>query len=209
MLFSRFIWNVKKQTYHLSNKMKKYYISAPGGSPEGPFDEETIKKGIEDGTYKSDSLVFSEGMADWEPVSKHIVVAAPASPVPPVPPAPAVPPVPPAPQAGISAAGNTGYSFGQSISSCFKRYAKFDGRACQSEYWWFFLFTFIVGFIPVIGLLASLACIVPSIAVAWRRMHDIGKPGWFALIPIYGLILCAQPSVGPNQFGNAPDAPAN
>lgn len=47
--------------------MKIYYIAVPGGSPVGPLDEEVIKKGVEDGTYKIDSLVFCEGMADWEP----------------------------------------------------------------------------------------------------------------------------------------------
>ncbi|MBQ1960275.1 MAG: DUF805 domain-containing protein, partial [Akkermansia sp.] len=104
-------------------------------------------------------------------------------------------------------AGDGQYSFGQAIASCFKRYAKFDGRARRSEYWWFYLMTSVVSFIPIIGFIGALACIVPMIAVGWRRMHDIGKPGWFILIPIYSLYLAAQPSVGPNEFGAAPAEP--
>lgn len=184
--------------------MKTYYIAVPGGSPVGPLDEEVIKKGVEDGTYKIDSLVFCEGMADWEPLSKHIAVTPPTPAVPPVPVVPAVPPVP---QGGTASAGDGQYSFGQAIASCFKRYAKFDGRARRSEYWWFYLLSNVVCCIPVIGMIVVWACIVPMIAVGWRRMHDIGKPGWFVLIPFYSLYLAAQPSVGPNEFGAAPAEP--
>ena len=97
------------------------------------------------------------------------------------------------------------YSFGQAISSCFKRYATFDGRASKSEFWWFSLFCVLLG----ITYIGSLVTLLPSLAVAWRRMHDVGKPGAFCLIPIYGLILCFQDSQpGPNQYGSAPNPPA-
>jgi uncharacterized membrane protein YhaH (DUF805 family) len=44
--------------------------------------------------------------------------------------------------------------------------------------------------------------LIPSIAVAVRRMHDVGKSGWFVLIPIYGLILaCTQGVKGENEYG--------
>jgi len=76
-------------------------------------------------------------------------------------------------------------SFGEAIKSVFSKYAVFSGRARRSEYWYFYLFTFLVslvlGCIPFLGLLSflwSLAIIIPSIAVSVRRFHDIGKSGW-------------------------------
>lgn len=76
-------------------------------------------------------------------------------------------------------------SFGEAIKSVFSKYAVFSGRARRSEYWYFYLFTFLVslvlGCIPFLGLLSffwSLAIIIPNIAVSVRRFHDIGKSGW-------------------------------
>ncbi|MFH6945639.1 MULTISPECIES: DUF805 domain-containing protein [unclassified Flavobacterium] len=103
----------------------------------------------------------------------------------------------------------------------FENYANFDGRARRKEYWMFFLaniivsiiFGFIVGFIaalisPSITPLAnvySLAVFIPSIAVAIRRMHDIGKSGWYILIPIYNIILLAtEGDKGTNEYGEDP-----
>ena len=84
-------------------------------------------------------------------------------------------------------------SFGEAIKSVFSKYAVFSGRARRSEYWYFYLFTFLVSLvlscIPFVGLLSffwSLAIIIPSIAVSVRRFHDIGKSGWnylFIFIP--------------------------
>jgi len=95
-------------------------------------------------------------------------------------------------------------------------YANFNGRATRPEYWYFFLANFIIGF--VIGLIAgvvpvvmyvsylySLAVLVPSIAVAVRRMHDIGKSGWFILVPILNIVLLAtEGQHGPNEYGPDP-----
>lgn len=84
-------------------------------------------------------------------------------------------------------------SFGEAIKACFQKYATFSGRARRSEYWYFYLFTFLVSFvlncIPLFGFLSSiwwLAQIIPSLAVTVRRFHDIGKSGWnylFIAIP--------------------------
>ena len=67
----------------------------------------------------------------------------------------------------------------------FSKYAVFSGRARRSEYWYFYLFTFLVTLvlecIPFVGLLSfvwTLAIIIPEIAVSVRRFHDIGKSGW-------------------------------
>jgi len=52
-----------------------------------------------------------------------------------------------------------------------------------------------------------LAMLVPNIAVGVRRMHDVGKSGWFLLIPIYNLILaCTEGAKGANENGADPKA---
>lgn len=96
-----------------------------------------------------------------------------------------------------------------------ENYANFNGRARRSEYWWFALMNIIIsvafGFIcgllqmPKLANLYSLAVLVPSIAVGVRRMHDVGKSGWFILIPIYNLILAVtEGEKGTNEYGEDP-----
>ncbi|AWL77971.1 DUF805 domain-containing protein [Capnocytophaga canimorsus] len=98
-----------------------------------------------------------------------------------------------------------------------KQYADFKGRARRKEYWMFTLFNsivfFVLGFIgglmetTVLFSIYYLAIIVPSIAVGVRRMHDVGKSGWFILVPIYNLVLClTEGERGPNQYGPDPKA---
>lgn len=61
-----------------------------------------------------------------------------------------------------------------------------------------------------ISMIYSLAIIVPSIAVAVRRMHDLGKSGWYILIPIYNIVLAAtNGQVGENEYGADPKNPNN
>lgn len=120
-------------------------------------------------------------------------------------------------------------TFGQSISTCFSKYAVFTGRASRSEFWWWTLFTAIIGFLfgipnslhvlqgsgsglPVISYIVSLILFLPSLGVMIRRLHDTGKSGWWCLlnlIPGLGtlilLIFCVQPSQPfPNQYGDVP-----
>lgn len=100
-----------------------------------------------------------------------------------------------------------------------QNYVNFEGRARRSEYWYFFLFNIIISIaLSVVGAIMkspismlsniyALATLLPSIAVAIRRMHDVGKSGWFCLIPIYNIILCATAGdVGDNQYGPDPKA---
>jgi uncharacterized membrane protein YhaH (DUF805 family) len=98
-----------------------------------------------------------------------------------------------------------------------ENYATFSGRARRSEYWYFLLFNVIIaivlGFIgglmgtTVLSNIYSLAVIIPGIAVGVRRMHDVGKSGWFLLIPIYNLILACTDGVnGDNEYGADPKA---
>lgn len=101
--------------------------------------------------------------------------------------------------------------------NAFKNYATFSGRARRSEYWFFFLFTIILstligmlgtalslGFLGIIFFFAS---IIPGIAVTVRRMHDVGKSGWYSLIPFYNLILTlTEGTKGDNEYGSDPKA---
>ncbi|MCE2743744.1 MAG: DUF805 domain-containing protein, partial [Fluviicola sp.] len=62
----------------------------------------------------------------------------------------------------------------------------------------------------IIGNIYSLAVLLPSLAVAVRRMHDVGKSGWFVLIPIYNFILAVtEGDSGSNEYGNDPKSEGN
>ncbi len=83
-------------------------------------------------------------------------------------------------------------TFTQSISTCFGKYATFSGRATRSEFWW--LVAIFAGgwtmlqLTPLAGLsgLVWLVFILPSLAVAVRRLHDGGSTGAL-LIPVFFL----------------------
>ena len=105
-------------------------------------------------------------------------------------------------------------SFSESARICLQKYIDFNGRASRSEYWWFVLLTFALGFIPVIGWLIRLALLLPSLAVQVRRLHDLGRSAWWLLLlvpPIFIiggpvlLIMSAFPGTpGPNRYGPDP-----
>lgn len=57
----------------------------------------------------------------------------------------------------------------------------------------------------LIGGIFSLVVLVPSLSVAVRRMHDVGKSGWFILVPIYNFVLAVtEGDKGENRFGSVP-----
>ena len=122
-------------------------------------------------------------------------------------------------------------SFVDAIKSYFKNYATFTGRARRSEFWYTVLFTFLVSAglsilfpgtmtevngwaiqqnSPIVDLW-SLATLLPSLAVTWRRLHDAGKPGpyfFYIFIPIAGVImlliqLVKDSAPGANAFGGS------
>lgn len=105
-----------------------------------------------------------------------------------------------------------------------KKYAVFSGRAHRKEYWMFFLFNIIIAMLiglvtgftgAILGIgtalsdpasaIYSLAILVPSIAVGVRRMHDIGRSGWWILFPVVNLVfLCLDSQPGDNEYGPNP-----
>ena len=97
-------------------------------------------------------------------------------------------------------------NFGQAISVCLSKYATFTGRASRPEFWWFFLFQILISIAAsmlgdVIAGLVSLGLLLPALAVGTRRLHDIGKSGWWQLImlTVIGLLVLiywwVQPAV--------------
>jgi uncharacterized membrane protein YhaH (DUF805 family) len=107
-----------------------------------------------------------------------------------------------------------------------KNYTVFSGRARRQEYWMFVLFNMIFGIVAmtldnVLGIameslgygplymVYGLVLFLPGLAVAVRRLHDVGKSGWMmliALIPIIGAIwllvlLSTDSNPGENQYG--------
>ncbi len=116
-----------------------------------------------------------------------------------------------------------------------KRYAEFSGRSRRKELWVFALINTIICTVLYVGgmmmagqgsslgtlfsalyVIYALAALVPNLAVDVRRLHDIGKSGWWlliAIVPIVGAIILivwwatdGQP--GDNQYGPNPKSPA-
>jgi uncharacterized membrane protein YhaH (DUF805 family) len=77
-------------------------------------------------------------------------------------------------------------SFPQSIRLGFKNYFRFSGRSTRAEFWWFFLVSApVVVILPTLSpffLIANLALVIPFTSLATRRLHDIGKSGWWLLL---------------------------
>lgn len=109
-----------------------------------------------------------------------------------------------------------------------KDYANFSGRARRSEYWGFMLCFLPVSFVlyflarltdsSIFSILYSiwaLALLLPQLGVNVRRLHDIGKSGWYilvGLIPLVGAIIllvwaCQDSQFGDNQYGPSPKFP--
>jgi hypothetical protein len=89
----------------------------------------------------------------------------------------------------------------------------FMGRATRGEWWGLSILfsvieTVLTVFLVSIGailipVILSLVIVIPQIAVSVRRMHDLDKSGWWILVPVYGLILCAfvGGTSGRNKYG--------
>lgn len=114
------------------------------------------------------------------------------------------------------------------------KYADFEGRAQRQEYWMYTLFVILIfialGIVTGIGaaisdilgvllsgvlVLAAIGLIVPSLAIAIRRLHDTGRSGWWFLISVIPIVsvvgsivllvfYCLDSQPGENQYGPNP-----
>lgn len=115
-------------------------------------------------------------------------------------------------------------TFGEAVKLALTtNYCNFNGRSSRSEFWWYALFTFILGTVinlifsgttaQVVGGIINLALLLPNLGLGVRRMHDIGKSGWYILInliPLVGWIIYIVWAVKdsepvPNQYGPVPN----
>ena len=116
-------------------------------------------------------------------------------------------------------------NFLQSVSACFNKYLTFNGRATRSEFWWFYLFSTLMSWTAstvgeltlgmglelgstIASTILQIAFLLPWLAVASRRMHDIDRSGWWILIMFtgIGIILliywwAKKGNFGENTFG--------
>lgn len=110
-------------------------------------------------------------------------------------------------------------SYQQAILTCFKKFADFKGRARRSEFWYFELFCVLISLLlsfvnEELATLVMLITFIPNLAVSVRRLHDIGRSGWWMLIvaiPIVGILLLLfwatqEGHPEPNQYGVSPKA---
>ena len=83
------------------------------------------------------------------------------------------------------------------------QYTDYNGRPNRPHFWYFFLFDFIITIVlafidtllfgrSLLSLIFSLATLVPNVCLGIRRLHDLGKPGWWYwifLVPFIGSII--------------------
>lgn len=93
-----------------------------------------------------------------------------------------------------------GVLFWHSLTS---KFFCFSGRASRREYWSFFVCTWLFLIPTYIGVFVA---IIPALAVAIRRMHDIGKSGWWCIVPVANIFLSLKRSdKGVNEYGKPCD----
>lgn len=117
--------------------------------------------------------------------------------------------------------------FGEAIQRAFNKYCCFSGRASRSEFWWWILFTIILSWVingvfmlftslettQIIAGIVNLIILLPTLGLWFRRLHDIGKSGWWWLlcfIPLIGIIIlivwfCKDSEPMDNQYGPVPN----
>lgn len=123
-------------------------------------------------------------------------------------------------------------NFFDAVKVCFVKYTNFSDRASRPEFWLFTLFTTIVSLMlmfldPMIAgesfldydeifaplsTIFLLAIFIPAISVSVRRLHDVGRSGWWMLLEltIIGFLFpllfwwCKKGDEGDNRFGRKP-----
>ncbi len=118
-------------------------------------------------------------------------------------------------------------NFTTAVKTCFAKYLDWNGRALRSEFWWWMLFSLFASLTlgvvdsAVFGtsfedtgvpeLLFTLGTMLPSLFVGTRRLHDVGRSGWWQLISItiIGILLLLywwiiEGNQGDNDYGPHP-----
>lgn len=166
------------------------------GRATGPYAVEQMMRYIAQGRLQPQTLVWHDGLAQWEPAAAHFAGFGGA------------------PEAALGPdglyVGAPSRGFTEAAAVCLQKYFSIAGRASRSEYWFFVLFgmlistlasaadMFVVGLANVIGVFSPLAwlmLVIPSITVSIRRLHDINKSGWWIGAPymlVFGVVLFAS-----------------
>jgi uncharacterized membrane protein YhaH (DUF805 family) len=185
--------------------MKTYYIAKPDGTQIGPLSVESVAKLRLHGKISNDSLIWSEGMAEWQPLetvfpSRYVPTGS--------------------------------WNMVNALTHSFKNFGNIAGRASRAVYWLFQLniclfYLLIICLLVLcagsetgltictaILILGVLVLLIPSITISIRRLHDVGMSGWFLLInliPSIGgiifFIFTVLPSQPANQYGIGPHLP--
>ncbi len=181
-----------------------YY--AEDGAERGPVDQTVFDDLIESGEVGPDTLVWREGMSRWRPARDELPVLGAQSRPP--------PPLGGHMAAGVVAQGDGGparrgdTTFVACVRQGWTRYAEFRGRSNRAEFWWLSLALVIAGLLVgsadaaifggnamdtgPLGIVWSLATLIPSLAVGIRRLHDTGRTGWWmllVLVPVIGWVI--------------------
>ena len=80
--------------------------------------------------------------------------------------------------------------FGEAIKLYFKNYVNFNGRSTRSEYWYSYLFMFLISMacsllnmiVPVFSFAAAMVFLLPNLSISFRRFHDTGRKGTMAVV---------------------------
>ncbi|MBF9043127.1 DUF805 domain-containing protein [Rhodobacterales bacterium HKCCE4037] len=199
------------------------WYHADGDERLGPVEASEIERLIGTGHITRDTLVWRDGLDGWERADRHFAQAFVTPAPPPVP--EGVPKVMARPdqhgnedeQIGRDGlyVGAPSREFIEAAKVCLSKYATFSGRASRSEFWFFYLFCYVVMFvaqildfaiiaglastggpifIPVFTLITTFGLLIPQIAASWRRLHDIDRTGWWlgggmiAMVLFYGAL---------------------
>lgn len=170
-----------------------------GGERKGPVDDGALRILAEHGVLTGDTPVWREGMPDWEPAFRHVPGLVPSAPA-------ALPTriggsAEPGSARRAGAPGGRDYEERVGMGEAFRRFwsgfVDFSGRSNRGEYWWATLAVMLVGIVaslldgalfgpgdrqPLSGVW-GLATLLPSLAIAVRRLHDVDRTGWWVVAP--------------------------
>ena len=196
--------------------MAEGWYYSDGGQRKGPVSLDAIRALTDARIVDAETLVWREGMVDWEPAYRHISGM--------------VPPLPGSSDARqVRADGPAGSSrrdynepigIGEATRRFFGNYATFSGRANRGEYWWWTLAGFLIALAlaivdasvfgtppgeagPLSGVW-SLIIFIPSLAIGARRLHDTDRSGWWLLAPSVLIVAATALSVPELGLGATP-----